>query len=320
LEPVVAGSRLRELATTSDTSTEADVACSFSFVDAAVSQARHICRVATMGREMREEAFDPDPLAVSRRRSATELQVRFAIERRQIAYVAYRDEEDALQLFELDRAHVGEIVIGRAGELDISLRWDSDVSRVHATIKLIGAAWVLADVGSRNGTFVNEQRLIDSYKLIDRDLIRVGETHLAYRAAIPEGRPAAVEATATRTSTRHPPATISGEQKRVLVELCRPLLESDGLPASTPTNSEIGTDLSAASGVSGISNWGEIRCVIEKAGPRGVTPSRRLPLRARYRSARSAWRKTGITASDVTHVDAHSASTQHDLGSIVGFD
>jgi pSer/pThr/pTyr-binding forkhead associated (FHA) protein len=201
-----------------------------------------------MRSRMTKDLFDPDPLAASRRRSAAELQARYAIERRQVAYVAYRDGADELRFVELDSERAPEIVIGRAAELDISLRWDLDASNVHAVIKQIGTVWVLDDVGSLNGTFVNDQRLVDNYKLIDRDLIRVGETYLAYRAAIPEGHPAPVEPTATRISTRPPPVTVSGDQKRVLVELCRPLLESDGLPAATPTNSEIAQKLFMARG------------------------------------------------------------------------
>jgi hypothetical protein len=214
-------------------------------------QAREIhalAQAATMRSGMPEDQFDPDPLAASRRRSAAELQARFAIERRQIAYVAYRDDADELHLVELDSERGREIVIGRAEVLDISLRWDLDVSNVHATLRRIGTAWVLDDVGSRNGTFVNEQRVVDSYKLTDKDLIRIGDARLAYRAAIPEGRPAAIEPTATRTSDRAAPVALGADQKRVLIELCRPLLESDGLPASTATNSEIADKLHMAKG------------------------------------------------------------------------
>ena len=194
------------------------------------------------------DLLDPDPLAASRRRSAAELQERYALERRQVVYVAYRDAADDLRFVELDPKQRREVVIGRAAELDIPLRWDPDVSNVHATLKLVGTVWVLDDVGSLNGTFVNEQRIVDSYKLIDKDLVRVGETCIAYRAAIPAGHPAAILPTATRSSTRRPAKTVVGDQRLVLIELCRPLLAADGLPASTPTNAEISDQLHMAKG------------------------------------------------------------------------
>jgi DNA-binding CsgD family transcriptional regulator len=195
-----------------------------------------------------DDLLDPDPLAASRRRFATELQQRYALERRQVAYIAYRDAGDDLRFVELDREQHRELVIGRAAELDIPLSWDPAVSNVHATLKLVGTVWVLDDVGSLNGTFVNERRIVDSYKLVDKDLVRAGETYIAYRAAIRAGHPAAIRPTATRSSTRLPAKTVVGDRKLVLIELCRPLLVADGLPASTPTNAEISVKLHMAKG------------------------------------------------------------------------
>ena len=56
---------------------------------------------------------------------------------------------------------------------------DSEVSRVHALIKLTENGFVIADKNSSNGTFVNKRR-IRQHVLETRDLIRVGSTTLVF--------------------------------------------------------------------------------------------------------------------------------------------
>jgi pSer/pThr/pTyr-binding forkhead associated (FHA) protein len=69
----------------------------------------------------------------------------------------------------------GVYVIGREGA-DIAFS-DAKVSRKHAELGLYGpGAYVLRDLASTNGTFVNGRRVSDKVKLEDRDLIRIGDT------------------------------------------------------------------------------------------------------------------------------------------------
>jgi len=69
-------------------------------------------------------------------------------------------------------------IIGRAPEADVHL--DSpDVSRKHASLRQMGEKFVLEDLGSVNGTFVNEQR-IHSMVLQDGDLIGIGKFLLVF--------------------------------------------------------------------------------------------------------------------------------------------
>jgi FHA domain-containing protein len=68
------------------------------------------------------------------------------------------------------------IVIGRGGGADVDLP-DPDVSRRHAAVDCHGMRIVLRDLGSRMGTFVDEQR-VDTADLHDRSEFRLGGTHL----------------------------------------------------------------------------------------------------------------------------------------------
>jgi pSer/pThr/pTyr-binding forkhead associated (FHA) protein len=71
----------------------------------------------------------------------------------------------------------GVYVLGREGA-DIVLD-DDKASRKHAEIGLYGpGAWVIRDLASTNGTFVNGRRVGEKSRLADNDLIRIGETLL----------------------------------------------------------------------------------------------------------------------------------------------
>jgi pSer/pThr/pTyr-binding forkhead associated (FHA) protein len=60
----------------------------------------------------------------------------------------------------------------------VRLTADTFVSQVHARVsERDGTLWV-EDVGSTNGTFVNEKRIDNPVKLKRGDLVRVGETVL----------------------------------------------------------------------------------------------------------------------------------------------
>ncbi len=71
-------------------------------------------------------------------------------------------------------------VIGRESKCDIVIH-DINVSRAHAEIRLdASGAWILSDLGSTNGTFVNG-RQIKSMPLRDADRITVGTTDLEFQ-------------------------------------------------------------------------------------------------------------------------------------------
>lgn len=70
--------------------------------------------------------------------------------------------------------------IGRESRNDIVVP-DINASRAHAEIHMEPTgAWILADLGSTNGTFVNG-RMIKSIQLHDADRIIVGTTELEFQ-------------------------------------------------------------------------------------------------------------------------------------------
>lgn len=66
------------------------------------------------------------------------------------------------------------IILGRSAKSDIQIDQES-VSRNHAKIMNTGQSIILRDLGSTNGTYVNDE-LIDEYVLRDGDFIKIGRT------------------------------------------------------------------------------------------------------------------------------------------------
>lgn len=70
------------------------------------------------------------------------------------------------------------ITIGRDTEAHIQIM-DQGVSRQHAEIFSVGEMYFIRDLGSRNGTYVNEERIGEEL-LREGDHIRIGQTTLAF--------------------------------------------------------------------------------------------------------------------------------------------
>lgn len=92
-------------------------------------------------------------------------------------YVRIEDGADAGRRIDLSRG--GVFLIGREGA-DVGL-YDPKVSRKHAEIGLYGPdAYVLRDLASTNGTYLNGRRVVEKCKLRHDDVIRVGDTSLRF--------------------------------------------------------------------------------------------------------------------------------------------
>ena len=81
----------------------------------------------------------------------------------------------------------GENLIGRNPESGVWVD-AAGVSRRHARVRLdaeTGAA-AIEDLGSTNGTFVNETRVESPMPLRDGDLVHLGSVPLTFRAWLPE--------------------------------------------------------------------------------------------------------------------------------------
>ncbi|NLE92610.1 MAG: FHA domain-containing protein, partial [Chloroflexi bacterium] len=69
----------------------------------------------------------------------------------------------------------GQILIGRDAACDIVIP-DRQVSRQHARISNTGKGIILEDLGSKNGTFVNNKPILEEVKLAEADEIQIALT------------------------------------------------------------------------------------------------------------------------------------------------
>ena len=112
------------------------------------------------------------------------------------------------------------VTIGRAAAADLVLKDPQRmVSSRHGEIRRRGSSWVLVDLGSTNGTALNEVRLTarNEYGLNDGDRITLGDILLTFKAAIPpqEVSPASQPAHAQRLQAH------SGDEPQALLYLLR---------------------------------------------------------------------------------------------------
>lgn len=70
-------------------------------------------------------------------------------------------------------------VIGRAASADLVLE-DPHLSRRHAAVRLTDDGVSLVDLGSTNGTWMNDRRIVGTEYLADGDVIRIGRTELRF--------------------------------------------------------------------------------------------------------------------------------------------
>jgi hypothetical protein len=164
----------------------------------------------------------------------SELKARLEAERRSDALLVYRNAEGEQVIAPL----VGkQLTVGRRGNNDIALDWDKQVSRLHAQIERIKVDWFLVDEGlSRNGSFVNSERIVGKRRLADGDRLCFGTTAMVYRA------PAAdrIEST-VGVSTTAPAVPLTETRRKILLALARPVAQSAF--ATPATNQEIADEV-----------------------------------------------------------------------------
>jgi pSer/pThr/pTyr-binding forkhead associated (FHA) protein len=168
-------------------------------------------------------------------RSAAELAARLSAERDGQPFLLFRDADQVQRLFPLP-AEAQRLTLGRAADNDLALSWDREVSRVHAELVRVGAEWTVADQGiSRNGTYLNGTAVRGQHRLRHGDILRLGSTLLA--VTIPAGEAAE---TTLRTPMMATASELTPIQRRILSELCRPLLTggAGALPASNQAIAE----------------------------------------------------------------------------------
>lgn len=91
------------------------------------------------------------------------------------------------------------VTLGRATDNDIVIL-ESEVSRHHARLIRQGESWVLHDLGSRNGTFVNGQRITGPLRLTEGNQVALGPNVVF---AVNETTPASSETLSSKRPAPH---------------------------------------------------------------------------------------------------------------------
>jgi len=177
----------------------------------------------------------PSPLQ-AHSASPAELRDRIEAERGGRPFLVFRDGDGAQRILHLDD-DATRISVGRAPGNELSLHWDTEVSRLHAELERLGDEWTASDDGlSRNGSFVNGQRISGRHRLRDGDVLRIGRTQIAYRVPEPSDSNPTVAA-----GSRAELPSLSATQRAVLVALCRPYKDTE--LATPATNQQIAEEL-----------------------------------------------------------------------------
>jgi Nif-specific regulatory protein len=149
-----------------------------------------------------------------------------------------------------------KVTIGRDFSSEFQLQ-GKRISRHHALLEPVGDGWQVTDLGSRNGTYVNDKP-IKTVRLSPRDEIRIGEITLVFLVEEEEAASAARESTAQLNILEE---TLVGEgseilqtqapeedltQVRQVNEKLRALLELTRKVGAVPSLSELMEGVSAA--------------------------------------------------------------------------
>ncbi len=130
------------------------------------------------------------------------------------------------KIFVLDK---NDLTIGRDTTNEIVIN-DAEVSRKHARIVLQGGGFVLEDLGSTNGTFVDGQRLMGPHGLRPGELVMLGENISLSFEATHHDPNATVMASAPPLRETPPPPTRREEMAEPLRPVSPPPAYSGQVP------------------------------------------------------------------------------------------
>jgi pSer/pThr/pTyr-binding forkhead associated (FHA) protein len=175
------------------------------------------------------------------------------------------------------------LTVGRVSGNDLLLAADAEVSRFHALFESVAGGWCLRDLSSKNGTFVNGERLGAERPLRSGDEIRIGRTCIIFHAGA-----AVDDASLTQAPERAP--EITPRERDVLIALLSGGIRGDRFnePASTK-------EIAAALSVSEAAIKQHLLHLYDKFGIYGEGERRRIRL------ANDALRRGAISLADVRH-------------------
>lgn len=105
-------------------------------------------------------------------------------EQQYLAKVTWEDPNSG-DMYEFLLAEGATAMIGRLDTCDISIR-EQHVSRQHAVINYRDGVFMITDLGSVNGVYVNDQRITEPFPLAAGDTIRLYVPELRFEAYNPE--------------------------------------------------------------------------------------------------------------------------------------
>src|SRR5919205_1816589 len=144
--------------------------------------------------------------------------------------LVYRDDTGGQRFVPLDGKT--SLTIGRSSGCDVQLAWDDRVSRVHAGLDLVGPDWTIVDDGlSRNGTFLNGERINGRRRLRDGDTFVLGSTSFRFQDTVRRKTQATMVGEQLVTL-----AALSPTQRQIVTVLCRPYKHDD--PYATPSSNQ----------------------------------------------------------------------------------
>jgi FHA domain len=171
--------------------------------------------------------------------SPNDLDARRQAEQRGTPFLLLRDDQGAQRIIALE-PRAGSMTVGRRLEADVPLPWDPEVSRLHAELEFKAGEWTLSDDGfSQNGTYVNGLRIHGRRRLVDGDLVRIGQTSIAYCDPGLSGLGVTLAPGELGIAPK-----FSEQQQRILRALCRPLMGDGEGVKPTPD-----ADIAAATGI-----------------------------------------------------------------------
>jgi predicted component of type VI protein secretion system len=185
---------------------------------------------------------------------------------------------------ELVALEAGRLTVGTDPANDLALPADPTLSRLHAALERYGAGWCVRDLDSRNGTFVNGQRVLRERPLRHGDELRVGATRLVYRSDEPGGR---------STQASEPAPELTRRERDVLQTLCRTVL--DGAAFTEPASIR---EIADALVVTEAAVKQHLAHLYDKFGIHGGGERRRVQL------ANEALRRGAVTIAELRQADA----------------
>ena len=162
--------------------------------------------------------------------------------------------QPAAQLVVRQGAHIGKVfplghrpvVLGRDEKADISLP-DPEVSRLHARISRIEAQYVIEDLRSTNGTYLNGILLRTPKPLNHGDQIAMGQTVLEFEWLTGEPPHSAVTQTQTPPSEQPRPSVMAEPHSATQPSPSTPLA-MPAPPAATPATPQAQAESSSGLG------------------------------------------------------------------------